>query len=160
MTDAPSARPDRSKISSTPLLRASLVWGLTGGLAVLVIAATIGWFVGEGAGLASGALGAVVGIVFPALTAVSILVANRWYGSPAYLQIFFGVVMGGWILKFVVVIVALIVISRLPWILPLVFYFALVAAALVAVVVDLVVILRMRLPAVSDVRLPGDESSS
>ncbi len=156
MNDIPAERPDRSRISSTPLLRAALLWGISAGVVVLVVAALIGWLVGGTDGLASGALGAGVGIVFPALTAASILVANLWYGNPAYLQIFFGIVMGGWILKFVVVIVALIVISRLPWILPLTFYFALVAAALVAVVVDLVVILRMRLPAVSDVQLPGE----
>lgn len=147
-----TARP----ISSEPVLRTALVWGVGVGGAVAVAAALIGFLTAGTPGLASGLLGAAVGIVFPALTAVSILVANRWYGSPAYLQIFFGVVLGGWLLKFILVIVLLVVLMRVEWIVTLVFYFALVAAALASLVVDLAVFRRMRLPAVSDIELPGE----
>lgn len=146
-----SSRP----ITSTPVLRTALVWGGGIGLLVLAAAALVGFLIAAVPGLFSGVLGALVGVVFPALTAVSILVANRWYGHPAYLQIFFGVVLGGWLVKFVLVIVALLVLLRLEWIDTLVFFFSLVAAAVAALIVDLVVIMRMRLPAVSDVELPG-----
>lgn len=153
--DASNERPDRP-ISSTPVLRAALVWGLGVGLAVAAVAAIIGGIVAGSAGVGSALLGALVGIVFPALSALSILIANRYYGGPAFLQIFFGVVAGMWLVKFVIVIVALLLISRLEWVAPFVFYFSLVAAAVAALVVDLVVLKKMRLPAVSDVRMPGD----
>lgn len=141
-------------VSSTPVLRTALLWGgLIGGV-VIVGAAVIGFAVGGGAGLWSGVIGALVGVVFPALTAVSILIGNRWFGTPHYLQIFAGVVLGGWLLKFVLVIVALLALMRVDWIVTGVFYGALVAAAVASLVVDLVVLSRMRLPAVSDTTLP------
>lgn len=141
-------------VSSTPVLRAALVGGaIVGGLAVLISGA-VGFFVADAAGLWSGVLGALVGVIFPAMTAISILVANRWFGTPGFLQIFFGVVMGAWLLKFVLVIVLLIVLVRLEWVVPLVFYFSLVATAVASLVIDLVVISRMRISGASDVQLP------
>lgn len=152
--------PDAARITSIPVLRAALLWGLGLGLVVAGIAAAIGFAVAGGAGALSALTGAAVGIVFPALTAVSILIGNRWYGTPAYLQIFFGVVMGMWLVKFVVVIVALIVISRMPWVEPLIFYFSLIAAAVMALVVDLFVLTKMRVPAASEVVLPGESEGA
>lgn len=51
-------------------------------------------------------------------------------------------------------LVALLVISRIEWIVSPMFFFALVAAAIGAITVDLVVMARMRLPHVSDTTLP------
>ncbi|MFG6403434.1 hypothetical protein [Microbacterium sp. P04] len=141
-------------VSSNPVLQTVLRWGSTVGVIVIVAAAVVGFLVAAGAGLWSGVIGALVGVVFPALTAVSILVANRWFGTPNYIPIFFGIVMGGWVLKFVVVIVALLILSRVEWIVAPVFYFSLVAAAIASLVVDFVVLSRMRLPGVSDISLP------
>lgn len=141
-------------VSSTPVLRAALVWGASiGGIAV-VLAAIIGFLVDQTSGLWSGVVGALVGMIFPALTAVSILVANRWFGTPAFLQIFFGIVMGAWVVKFILVIVLLLVIARLDWVNPLVFYVALVVTAIASLVVDLVVMRKIRIPGASDVQLP------
>ncbi|WOQ68703.1 hypothetical protein RYJ27_08215 [Microbacterium limosum] len=148
--------PARS-ISSAPILRAALWWGIGVGAILLVVAATVGYLVAGSDGLWSAVAGATVGIVFPALTAGSIMLGNRWFGTPYYLQIFFAVVLGGWLLKFVIVIVALVVLSNLAWVVPLVFYLSLVGAAVASLVVDLVVISRMRLSAASDVRLPGEQ---
>lgn len=145
---------NRVTVSSTPILRAVLIWGAVVGVTVVIGSAVVGAVVAGGTGAASGALGALVGIVFPLLTAASILFANRWYGSPAYLQVFFGIVLGGWLVKFVVFLIALLVLSRLEWVVPLVFFFALIVAAVGSLVVDLVVLSRMRLPAVSDAVLP------
>ena len=145
---------NRVTVSSTPVLRAALLWGsIIGGLAV-VIAALAGFLSAQMPGLWSGVLGAAVGAIFPALTALSILVANRWFGSPAFLQIFFGTVMGAWIVKFVLVIVLLLVLVRLAWVVPLVFYFALVATAVASLVVDLMVLRKIRVPSASEVELP------
>lgn len=141
-------------VSSTPILRTALKWSAIVGGSILVLAALIGFLVAGGSGLLSGVIGAGVGVIFPALTALSILIGNRWFGTPRYIEIFFGIVLGGWVVKFVVVIVLLIVLSKAPWIVHMVFYFSLVATAIASIVVDLVVMSRMRLPAVSDVSLP------
>ncbi|MBM3715229.1 MAG: hypothetical protein FJW64_05725 [Actinobacteria bacterium] len=141
-------------VSSTPVLRAALIWSAVVAVVVLVVAVVVGLLVAGANGAWSGGVGAAVGAIFPALTAVSILVANRFYGNPAWLQIFFGVVLGGWLLKFVLVIVAFLVLLRMDWVVAPVFFFALLATAVSSLVVDLVVISRMRLPAVSDTVLP------
>lgn len=140
-------------VSSTPVLHATLVWGAIVGAACLLLAGGIGLAAAGIPGLFSGLLGALVGVVFPALTAISILIGNRWFGRPHYVEIFFGVVLGGWLLKFVLFVIALLVLARMEWVVPLVFYFSLVGSAVAALVVDLVVLSRMRLPAVSDLGL-------
>lgn len=145
---------NRATVSSTPVLRAALTWGTGIGGAAVLIAAVVGLLIAQGPGLWSGVLGALVGVVFPALTALSILVANRWFGTPAFLQIFFGIVMGAWIVKFALVIVLLLVLARLDWVVPLIFYVSLVATAVASLVVDLMVLSKIRVPAASDVDLP------
>ncbi|MCZ4068035.1 hypothetical protein PUW79_10045 [Microbacterium sp. NE2HP2] len=145
---------NQKTLSSTPILRAALTWGLIVGAVVAVVAAVAGAVVAGPEGAWSGVIGAAVGVIFPALTALSILIANRWYGQDTFLPIYFGIVMGGWVVKFALVLVALLVISRIEWIVSPMFFFALVAAAIGAITVDLVVMARMRLPHVSDTTLP------
>ncbi|KAA9130032.1 hypothetical protein [Microbacterium caowuchunii] len=141
-------------VSSTPILRATLLWGGVVGVAAILVAGVASYLAAGVPGALSGVIGALVGIVFPALTAVSILVGNRWYGTPRYLEVFFAVVLGGWVVKFILVIVALIFLSRVEWIVDLAFYFSLVGAAVASLVVDLIVLGRLRLPSVSDISMP------
>ena len=143
-------------VSSTPILRTTLVWsaGVTAVLAVA--AAVIGFLVAGTTGLWSALLGVLIAAVFLAITALSILIANRWYGDDLYVPIFFGIVLGGWILKFVVFIVALLLLRGQPWLDPTVFFVAVVVSVLASLVVDVVVLTRMRVPHVSDATLPTD----
>lgn len=143
-----------SPVSSTPILRTALTWSglVTGVLAVL--AAVIGFLTAGATGLWSGLAGVLVAAVFLGITAASILIANRWYGDDLYVPLFFGIVLGGWILKLVVFIVALLILRGQPWIEPMVFFVALVVSVLASLVVDVVVLTRMRVPHVSDVTLP------
>ena len=145
-------------VSSTPVLRAALLWSAVVTVVILAGAVVVGALIAGANGAWSGAVGAAVGATFPALTAVSILLANRFYGHPAWLQIFFGVVLGGWLLKFILVIVAFLILLRMDWVVAPVFFFALLATAVASLVVDVVVISRMRLPAVSDTVLPERSS--
>ncbi|MBD8022108.1 hypothetical protein [Microbacterium gallinarum] len=143
-------------ISSTPILRTVLVWGgvVTGALAVL--GGLIGFLVAGTNGLWSALVGVLVAAAFLLITVASILIANRWYGDPLYVPLFFGIVLGGWILKFIVFIVLLLVLRGQPWIEPMVFFLAVVVGVLASLMVDVVVLLRMRVPHVSDVTLPSD----
>jgi drug/metabolite transporter (DMT)-like permease len=145
-----------SPVSSTPVLRTALTWGAIVAGALAVVGAVIGFAVGGGEGVASALAGVLVGAFFSAVTAASILIANRWYGDELYVPIFFGVVLGGWLVKLVLFIVALFVLRGQPWMDPMVFFVALVASVLGSLVVDAVVLMRMRIPHASDVSLPTD----
>ena len=145
-----------SPVSSTPVLRTALTWGGIVAGVLAVAGAVVGFLVSGGDGLASALAGVVVAFVFLGITAASILIANRWFGDDLYVPIFFGIVLGGWILKLVLFIVALLILRGQPWVVPGVFFVALVVSVIAALAVDVVVLLRSRIPAVSDTRLPTD----
>jgi hypothetical protein len=143
-------------VSSTPVLRTTLTWSAVVAGVLLVVGGVVGFLVAGPTGLWSALVGVLMAVVFLAITSVSILVANRWYGDPLYVPIFFGIVLGGWIVKFVVFLVVLLVLRDQPWIQPVVFFIAVVVGILSALAVDVVTFLRMRIPHVSDVTLPTD----
>lgn len=143
-----------SPVSSTPILRTTLLWS-AGATAVLALAgALIGYFAAGPEGLWSALAGVVLAALFLGITGVSILIANRWYGNDLYVPVFFGIVMGGWILKFIVFIAVLVILRGQPWVNPVVFFIAIVAGVLVSLLIDVVVMVRMRIPHVSDTTLP------
>ncbi|GAA3630879.1 hypothetical protein GCM10022200_12090 [Microbacterium awajiense] len=146
-------------ISSTPVMRAALRW--TAGIAVVlaVVGALVGYLVAGTSGLWSALTGIVLAIVFLALTGLSVLVANRWYGGPLYVPIFFGIVLGAWVLKFIAFIAVLLLVRDQPWVDPVVFFLSLVAGVLVSLAVDVIVMVRMRLPYVGEVDLPDADES-
>jgi hypothetical protein len=147
----PARRP-----SSTPVLRTALVWGGIVTVVLLVVGAVVGFSVGGAGGLGSALAGVAVSAFFLAVTAASILIANRWFGDPLYVPIFFGIVLGGWLLKLVLFIVAIVVLREQAWVSPVIFYVALVVSVVASLAVDVVVLLRMRIPSASDVSLPTD----
>jgi len=150
----------RKTISSNPTFRAGLLWTSVAGLVVLVAAAVIGGLLDGSAGLWSGVLGAAIGALFPIITVASLLFGNRWYGTPQFLQMFFGITLGVLVVKVIVFLVAISIVIGLPWVNLLVFYFALVAAAVSSLVIDVVIVSRMRISGASDVVLPGDEDDA
>lgn len=144
-------------ISSTPLLRTTLIWSAVATLALAVLGAIIGYAVDGMSGLVSALMAILLAAVFLAITGISILIANRWYGDELYTPIFFGLVLGGWIVKFVVFIVVLLVLRGQSWLSPTIFFVALIASVITSLVIDVVVLTRMRIPHVSDVTLPTAE---
>lgn len=140
--------------SSNPVLRRILLYGGLLALAVAVVGGLLGWFTGGSRGLVGALLGAAMAFAFLAVTAASILAANRFYGTDAYLTAFFGIVLGGWLLKFVVFLVLLILLKDQPWINPLVLFLSIIAGVLGSLVVDAIVLFKSRMPYASDVVLP------
>jgi len=140
----------QSALARKPLPGPRWAWP---GVAALAVAA-VAYLVAGTSGLWSALAGVLVAAVFLGITGASILIANRWYGDDLYVPVFFAIVLGGWILKFVVFIVALFVLRGQPWIDPVVFFVAVVVSVLASLAVDVVVLLRMRVPHVSDVQLP------
>lgn len=156
MTEASAPNTPRTprEVSSNRLLRTTLLWSaiVTAGLAV--VGAIVGFAVAGTSGLWSALVAVLLAAVFLGLTAGTILVANRWYGDPLYTPIFFGAVMGGWIVKFALFIVVLFVLRGAPWLNGTVFFVAIVVSVIASLAIDVVVMLRMRVPHVGDVSLP------
>lgn len=143
-----------TSLSSTPVLRTTLLWSAAATAALAVAGAIVGFAVAGPSGLWSAIVAIVLAAVFLGFTAGTILIANRWYGDALYVPIFFGAVMGGWLIKFVLFIVVLLVLRGQPWLNTTVFFIALVASVLASLVIDVMVMLRMRLPHVTDATLP------
>lgn len=139
--------------SSSVILRTTLIWSavITGVLAV--VGAIIGLLAGGLPGLWSALAGVVLAALFLGMTAVIILFAGRMQG-PEKLPIFFGIVLGGWALKLVIFIVALLLLRGQPWLNGWVFFFAVLASVIASLVIDMVVMARARVPYVGDVALP------
>jgi hypothetical protein len=141
-------------VSSNPIMRTTLVWSALVAVVLAVGAAVIGGLVAGPDGVWSALAGVILAALFLAITSASILIANRWFGDPLYVPVFFGIVMGGWILKLVIFIVALLILRGQPWLEGTVFFVSVVVSVLASLAVDVVVLARMRVPHVSDVSLP------
>ncbi|WP_447912567.1 hypothetical protein [Microbacterium phyllosphaerae] len=143
-----------SPVSSNPILRRTLLWSAFSMVVLALVAGGIGFLVDGVEGLVSGLLGVVLAMLFLGITALSILIANRWFGDPLYVQLFFAIVLGGWLLKLGLFVVIMIVLSGQPWVSPMVFFLSIVTGVVATLVIDVIVITKMRLPNVSDASLP------
>lgn len=147
-------------MKSTPIFRQSLKWGAVASLAIAVIGGGLGYIVDGTVGLGSALIGTALALVFLSITAGSILFANRFFGSDLYVPIFFGVVLGGWIVKFVLFLVMALLLKDQPWINPVVLFLSIITGVLVTLVIDVVIVSRSRMLYASDVTLPGDNNRS
>ena len=136
-------------------LRRILLWTGVVAAAVLVIGGGIGWAVVGVSGLASAAIGAAMALVFCGVTVVSILVGRRFS-----LTAMFGIIMGAWIVKIVIFLILLSWLQPQPWVNRTVVFLCLIVAVLGTLAIDTIVILRARIPYVSDVELPRHDPES
>jgi len=156
---APAPRPTGppAQPTSTPVLKDVLKYGLILALAIAVVGALLGGIFAGWIGVTSALIGTVIAAVFLSITALSILIANRFIGSDLFVGLFFGIVLGGWIVKFVLFLVLAILLRDQPWINPTVLFLSLIAGVIGSLVVDMIVVFRSRVPYVSDVSLPGEK---
>ena len=151
MTSAP--RPPQP--TSVPVLRRILVYGAVLAGAIAVVGAVVGGLVAGGSGVVSALIGTLMAVVFMGITAGSILLANRFAGTSAAIGAFFGIVMGGWLVKFVVFLVLMVLLKDQPWIQPVVLFLSIIAGVIGSLLVDVIVLMKSRVPYVSDVTLPA-----
>ncbi len=166
MTDQPGGPPADHRPASTPrpaqptsnaVFRDVLKYGAYLALGIAVVGAVLGGLFAGWVGVTSAVIGTLMALVFLSITALSILIANRFIGSELFVGIFFGIVLGGWIVKFVLFIVLAVLLKGQPWINPVVLFLSLIAGVLGSLVVDMVVVFRSRVPYVSDATLPGEK---
>lgn len=137
--------------SAVPVLKKILVWGGMLAAVVVVGGSIVGYLVAGWTGVTSALIGTAMAVVFLAITAFSIVIASR-FGVGA----FFGIVMGAWLLKFVLFLVLIFLLKDQPWIQPAILFLCVVVAVVGTLVVDVVVIAKSRMPYVSDIVLPGE----
>ena len=119
-------------------------------VAILVLGSLIGYFVAGISGILAALAGSLAALAFTGLTALSVLV-----GSKLSLPGFLGAVLGGWLLKMVLFLIAFTVLNKAEWLTrearPIVF-FTIVVAVIGGLILDTRIVSKARLSA--DVKLP------
>ncbi|MEJ6490408.1 3-oxoacyl-ACP reductase [Leucobacter sp. USCH14] len=136
--------------ASQPVLLRALKWGLIVTAALIAIFAVIGYLVSGQPGLWGGMLGTALGGLFLMMTVGSIAFANRFIERDFYITAFFGIVLGSWVLKFIVFIVAVVLLRDADWLDTRVMFFGVIASVFASLVLDVIVISRSRIPILSD----------
>jgi hypothetical protein len=108
---------------------------------IAVIAGLIGFLVSGASGLISALIGAAMALVFVTLTALSV-----WLGGKLSFGAFFGIVLGGWLVKVVLFLGLVVVLKGADFIDGKVLFLTLVASVLGSLGIDSVVFLKARLP--------------
>lgn len=103
----------------------------------------VGYLVAGDQGLVSALIGAALAFSFSALTVISMLIGRR-----LSLAGFFGVVLGGWLLKLVGFAVLVASLRGADFLNGPVLFFTLVAAILGSLVIDSIAVLSARIPVV------------
>ena len=146
--------------SATPILKRVLLWGSILALGIAVVGSIAGFLADPERGLLSALIGAAIAFAFVAITAGVVLLGIRTSKGDMLHPSFFAVVLGGWMLKFIVFLVLVIVLKDQSWINPVVLFLSLIAGVIGSLVVDVMVMLKSRMPYVSDVVLPNQSSDA
>ena len=144
---------------SSPVLTRALKYGGVLTLFIALAGSLVGSLVAGTPGLVSALVGAGLTAFFMGLTAASILLAGRLAKDEDSSALFFGVVLGAWLLKFVVFITILVLLRNQPFIDPIVMFVSILAAVIGSLTVDVLAFVRAREPYVGEITLPGPQSS-
>lgn len=141
--------------SDAPIIRRAVRYGAILTAIVIVVGGLIGLLVGGVPGLISALVGAGVTAIFMGLTAISFLVAGRLGRLPEGIVIYYGIILGTFIIKFVVFLVLVISLRGAHWLNPTIFGLTTIAAVLGTLIVDVLALQRGRVTYV-DAKLPGE----
>lgn len=112
--------------------------------AIAILGSGIGFLAAGLPGLLGALAGAVIALIFVSLTALSVLV-----GSKLSLGAFYGIVLGGWLLKMVLFMIAISVLRSIEGLNGVAIFATLVASILGSLAVDAYVVTKSKIPAVS-----------
>ena len=139
------------------IAKRALLVGLVVTSVIAIVAATAGALFSELPGMLGALVGAALGYALLGLTPLSIMWGFRLGKGDVLSPGFFAAVLGTWLLKFVVFLAAVFWLGDQEWLDRTVLFLTIVAAVLATLVTDLVVVVKSRMPYVSDVTLPGDK---
>lgn len=123
------------------LFKQVLLQGTLLGAAIATFGVSVGFIVAGEPGSASALIGAAIAIVFNGMTALSV-----WIGGKLPLGGFYGVVLGGWIVKIVLFIIVIGLLRGAEFIHGPTLFFTLVASILGGLTIDALAVLRARIP--------------
>ena len=129
-------------------LRSALLFGGVASLGIALVGGAIGYSLVGSAGIWSALVGSAVAFVFMGVTAGSILVGQKASGGSIASGLFFGIVLGSWLLKFVLFLVVAFAIRNSDGLDPVIAFSCVIAAVLGALASDVVAISRARVPIV------------
>jgi hypothetical protein len=132
--------------SAAAVLKRALRLGALVAAAVAVLAGGLGLVFAGVPGLVSGLVGAAFALLFLGVTAVGLIAASRSLDTPLGPTVFFAVVLGGWIVKLLLFLVAMLLLRDQPWVQPVVLFLAIVATVIGSLAVDVVVVSKARIP--------------
>ena len=139
------------------IAKRALLVGLVVTSVIAIVAATAGALHSELPGMLGALVGAALGYALLGLTPLSIMWGFKLGKGDVLSPGFFAAVLGTWLLKFVVFLAAVLWLGDQEWLDRTVLFLTIVAAVLATLVTDLVVVVKSRMPYVSDVTLPGDK---
>lgn len=145
MTQPTPENTSRAVPSSVPVLKRTLIWGWIAAGVLAIVGGIVGYAVAGGVGALSAVLGALFAAVFLGVTAASIVIATRFNVAA-----FFGIVLGAWLLKFIIFLVAAVLLKNQPWINAPVLFLTMIVGIIVSLTLDVIVVSKSRMPYVSD----------
>ena len=137
-------------MTPSSLLRRVLLYGAAASVVIAVVGGIIAAVTGGPESVLSVVIGAAMGLVFTGLTAASILLAIKVTRMDMLNPLFFGIILGVMILKFVVFVILANVLSGVGALDPLALYLSLIVAVLGTLVTDSVAFMQSRVPYVDD----------
>jgi hypothetical protein len=129
--------------TSSQLFKTVLVQGALLSLGIAVVGGGIAFLAAGMSGFISAIIGATIAASFTSLTALAV-----WLGGKLPLGGFYGVVLGGWLLKVIVFISILAVLNHTDGLSRPTIFFTIVASVLGGLAIDAVAVLRSRVPVV------------
>ena len=138
------------------VMRRVLAYGGLLALGVALVGGIVGFAVAGWTGVVSALVGCAIAIAFCSLTAVSVIVGFAVSRGELLHPGFFGVLLGGMLLKFVVFFVLIMVLRDQTWLSGGVVFGTMLAAVLGSLVVDVLVIGRSKQPTVDE---PAEEET-
>lgn len=112
---------------------------------VLLVGSSAGLLLAGAEGFITAVVGSLIAFAFSALTLLSV-----WLGGKLPLGGFYGLVLGGWLAKILLFAIGLGALQRAEFVHGPTLFFAIVASVLGSLGIDSWVVLRSRIPTVSD----------
>lgn len=138
--------------SSQRVFLRALKWSLAVTAVLMVAFAVIGFLSSGEPGLIGGLLGSAAAGIFLTLTVGSMAFANRFHAHELYLPIFFGIVLGSWVLKLILFIVGALLIRSETWLDARILFIAVVVGAIVSLIIDSIVVIKTRIPIIDSMQ--------
>lgn len=129
-------------------LRTALLIGGVVTLGIALVGGAIGYSLVGSTGIWSALVGSAVAFVFMGVTAGSILLGHKASGGSIASGLFFAIVLGSWLLKFVLFLVVAFAIRNSDALDPVIAFSCVIAAVLGALASDVIAIARARVPIV------------